>query len=136
MKPADYTPLSALLFAEVCAEAGLPPGVVNVVTGAGGTGAKVAAHPLIDKLAFTGSTGVGRILRRVTAGTGTDRFIILFLGGWGWVERGAAAFAPVMSAVVSCLYFFLGGEGLVDVKSVVAGWLVWSIVCLRRGKGV
>lgn len=72
MKPADYTPLSALLFAEVCAEAGLPPGVVNVVTGAGQTGAKVAAHPLGDKLAFTGSTGIGRILRRVTAGTGSS----------------------------------------------------------------
>ncbi|EGD81126.1 retinaldehyde dehydrogenase [Salpingoeca rosetta] len=79
MKPADYTPLSALLFAEICAEAGLPPGVFNVVTGAGATGAKVAAHPLVDKLAFTGSTGVGRILRRVTAGTGKK--LSLELGG-------------------------------------------------------
>lgn len=70
MKPADYTPLTALLFAEICAEAGLPPGVFNVVTGSGVTGSKLAAHPLVDKLAFTGSTGVGRILRRVTAGTG------------------------------------------------------------------
>ncbi len=80
LKPASYTPLTALLFAEVVAEAGLPPGVVNIVTGSGGeTGASVVAHPDIDKIAFTGSTQVGRIIRRATAGTG--KRLSLELGG-------------------------------------------------------
>jgi aldehyde dehydrogenase (NAD+) len=78
IKPASYTPLTALLFAEALAEAGLPPGVVNVVTG-NKAGAAVVAHPGIDKIAFTGSTEVGRTLRRVTAGTG--KRLSLELGG-------------------------------------------------------
>jgi aldehyde dehydrogenase (NAD+) len=79
LKPAPYTPLTALLFAEVVAEAGLPPGVVNIVTGGDEAGAGIVAHPDIDKIAFTGSTHVGRIIRRVTAGTG--KRISLELGG-------------------------------------------------------
>eukprot|EP00043_Microstomoeca_roanoka_P020821 m.254135 g.254135 ORF g.254135 m.254135 type:complete len:897 (-) comp17725_c0_seq1:268-2958(-) len=79
MKPASYTRLSALLFAEICAEAGLPPGVFNVITGSGSMGSKLAAHPLVDKVGFTGSTGVGRLLRRLTAGSGKK--ISLELGG-------------------------------------------------------
>ncbi len=79
LKPAPYTPLTALLFAEIVAEAGLPPGVVNIVTGDDQTGALIVAHPDIDKIAFTGSTAVGRILRRVTAGTG--KRLSLELGG-------------------------------------------------------
>ena len=58
LKPATYTRLSALLFAEICAEAGLPPGVFNVVTGNGAFGSALAAHPDVDKVAFTGSTEV------------------------------------------------------------------------------
>ena len=58
LKPASYTRLSALFFAEVCAEAGLPPGVFNVVTGSGSMGSHLAAHPDVDKVAFTGSTKV------------------------------------------------------------------------------
>ena len=58
LKPATYTRLSALLFAEICAEAGLPPGVFNVVTGGGAFGSKLALHPDVDKVAFTGSTEV------------------------------------------------------------------------------
>lgn len=79
LKPAEYTPLTALLFAEITARAGLPPGVVNIVTGDGRTGAALAGHPVIKKLAFTGSTEVGRILRRQTAGTGKK--LSLELGG-------------------------------------------------------
>jgi len=78
MKPASYTPLTALLFAEILVEAGLPPGVVSIVTGTK-AGSLVVAHPDIDKIAFTGSTQVGRILRRVTAGTG--KRLSLELGG-------------------------------------------------------
>ncbi len=79
IKPAPYTPLSALLFAEVIAEAGLPPGVVNIVTGGDEAGAALVAHSDLDKVAFTGSTAVGRLIRRVTAGTGIK--LTLELGG-------------------------------------------------------
>ena len=79
LKPAEYTPLSALLFAEVAAETGLPPGVLNIVTGDGATGAALVRHAGIDKIAFTGSTEVGREIRRATAGTGKQ--LSLELGG-------------------------------------------------------
>ena len=69
LKPAETTPLTALLFAEVCEQAGLPPGVVNIVTGAGPTGQAIVDHPGIDKIAFTGSTGVGKMIARSIAGT-------------------------------------------------------------------
>ena len=79
LKPAEFTPLTALLFAELCDDAGSPPGVVNIVTGDGRTGAALVAHPDVDKIAFTGSTEVGRILRTETAGTGKK--LSLELGG-------------------------------------------------------
>lgn len=79
LKPASVTRLSALLFADICAEAGLPPGVFNVVTGDGRFGSALASHPNVDKVGFTGSTEVGKILRRVTAGTGKK--LSLELGG-------------------------------------------------------
>ncbi len=79
LKPAETTPLTALLLAEVCQQAGLPPGVVNVLTGAGETGAAVVAHPGVDKVAFTGSTEVGKQIRRTVAGTG--KRLTLELGG-------------------------------------------------------
>ena len=79
LKPAEYTPLTALFFAELSREAGLPKGVLNIVTGDGATGAALVAHPGIDKIAFTGSTAVGRKIRQVTAGTG--KALTLELGG-------------------------------------------------------
>jgi aldehyde dehydrogenase (NAD+) len=79
LKPASYTRLSALLFAEIVAEAGLPPGVVNVMTGSSKAGSMLVEHPDVDKVAFTGSTDVGRILRRQTAGSGKK--LSLELGG-------------------------------------------------------
>ncbi len=79
LKPAEYTPLTALLFAEISREAGLPKGVLNIVTGAGATGAAVVAHPDVAKVAFTGSTAVGRAIREATAGTG--KALTLELGG-------------------------------------------------------
>jgi aldehyde dehydrogenase (NAD+) len=79
LKPAETTPLTALLFAQVCQQADLPPGVVNIITGAGGTGAALVAHPDVDKVAFTGSTEVGRHIRRTLAGTG--KRLTLELGG-------------------------------------------------------
>jgi aldehyde dehydrogenase (NAD+) len=79
LKPAEYTSLTALYFAELCREAGLPPGVVNIVTGAGETGALLVEHADVAKIAFTGSTEVGRIIREKTAGTGKK--LTLELGG-------------------------------------------------------
>jgi aldehyde dehydrogenase (NAD+) len=81
LKPAETTPLTALLFAQLCSEAGLPDGVVNIVTGDGRTGAAIVEHPDIDKIAFTGSTGVGKAIRRAVAGTGKK--LTLELGGKG-----------------------------------------------------
>jgi aldehyde dehydrogenase (NAD+) len=79
LKPAETTPLTALLFAEVCQQADLPAGVVNIVTGAGATGQALVAHPDVDKVAFTGSTAVGRAIARSVAGT--DKRVTLELGG-------------------------------------------------------
>jgi aldehyde dehydrogenase (NAD+) len=79
LKPAETTPLTALLFAEVCDQAGIPPGVVNIITGAGATGAALVRHPRVDKVAFTGSTEVGKDIQRAIAGTG--KHLSLELGG-------------------------------------------------------
>ncbi|HEY2640721.1 MAG TPA: aldehyde dehydrogenase family protein [Streptosporangiaceae bacterium] len=79
LKPAETTPLTALLLAQVCQQAGLPPGVVNVLTGAGDTGAGLVAHPGVNKVAFTGSTEVGKEIARAVAGT--DKKLTLELGG-------------------------------------------------------
>ncbi|MDH3222642.1 MAG: aldehyde dehydrogenase family protein [Gemmatimonadota bacterium] len=79
LKPAEYTPLTALFFAELVAQAGLPPGVFNLVTGAADAGAALVRHPDVAKIAFTGSTEVGRSIRRATAGSG--KRLTLELGG-------------------------------------------------------
>ncbi|MEH0830092.1 aldehyde dehydrogenase family protein, partial [Micromonospora sp. CPCC 205714] len=79
LKPAETTPLTALLFAEICQQADLPAGVVNIVTGAGDTGRALVEHPGVDKVAFTGSTEVGRAIARSVAGT--RKKLTLELGG-------------------------------------------------------
>lgn len=79
LKPAEQTSLTALLFAEICTQVGLPDGVVNIITGDGATGAALTAHPDIQKIAFTGSTEVGKIIRKTTAGSGKK--LSLELGG-------------------------------------------------------
>ena len=79
LKPAEFTPLTALVFAELCQEAGLPPGVVNIVTGDGSTGETLVKHPDFDKIAFTGSTEVGRAIRSATAPS--HKRLSLELGG-------------------------------------------------------
>ncbi|MFG2228319.1 aldehyde dehydrogenase family protein [Streptomyces sp. NPDC048644] len=79
LKPAETTPLSALFFADICRQAGLPKGVVNILTGDGSTGAALVAHPGVDKVAFTGSTEVGKAIARTVAGT--DKKVTLELGG-------------------------------------------------------
>ena len=79
LKPAETTPLTALAFAEICQQADLPPGVVNIVTGAGRTGQALVEHPDVDKVAFTGSTAVGRAIAKSVAGS--DKAVTLELGG-------------------------------------------------------
>lgn len=79
LKPAEYTSLTALLFADICRQIGLPKGVVNIVTGDGAVGEMITAHEGIDKIAFTGSTAVGRAIRTATAGSG--KALTLELGG-------------------------------------------------------
>jgi aldehyde dehydrogenase (NAD+) len=107
LKPAEFTPLTALLFAELCDEAGLPPGVVNVVTGDGATGAALVAHPDVDKIAFTGSTEVGRIIREATAGSG--KRLSLELGGKSpFLVFDDADLDSVVEGVVDAIWFNQG----------------------------
>ena len=79
LKPAEFTPLTALAFAEICVEVGLPAGAVNIITGDGSTGEALVKHPDVDKIAFTGSTEVGRTIRRATAQS--HKKLSLELGG-------------------------------------------------------
>jgi aldehyde dehydrogenase (NAD+) len=107
LKPAETTPLTALLLAELIHDAGFPPGVVNVVTGAGETGAALAAHPGVDKVAFTGSTEVGKAIRRALAGTG--RRLTLELGGKGaHLVFDDAALDQAVEGIVDGIFFNQG----------------------------
>ncbi len=107
IKPAETTPLSVLVLAEIIADAGLPPGVVNVVTGAGDIGALLVNHPGIDKVAFTGSTAVGRRIQRDLAGTG--RRITLELGGKGAnIVFDDAAQDQAIEGIVNGIFFNQG----------------------------
>jgi aldehyde dehydrogenase (NAD+) len=107
LKPAEFTSLTALRFAELCDEAGLPPGVVNIITGDGRTGAALVAHPGVDKIAFTGSTEVGRIIRSATAGSGKK--LSLELGGKSpFVVFQDADLDSVVEGVVDAIWFNQG----------------------------
>lgn len=104
LKPAEQTPLTALAFAEICAEIGLPPGVLNIVTGAGETGAALVAHPGVAKVAFTGSTEVGRAIRRATAGQGKS--LTLELGGKSpFIVFASADLDAAVEGVVDGIWF-------------------------------
>src|SRR5687768_15214303 len=107
LKPAEFTSLTALLFAEICQEASLPSGVVNIVTGDGRTGEALVKHPDVDKIAFTGSTDVGRIIRTATAGTGKK--ISLELGGKSpFIVFDDADLDSVVEGVVDAIWFNQG----------------------------
>jgi aldehyde dehydrogenase (NAD+) len=107
LKPAETTPLSALHFARICAEAGLPPGVFNVVTGAGETGAALVGHDDVDKVAFTGSTEVGKIIQRRLAGSGKK--LTLELGGKGaHVVFDDAPLDQAVEGVINGIFFNQG----------------------------
>ncbi len=107
LKPAEFTSLTALLFADVCREVGLPPGVVNLVTGDGRTGEALVTHPEVDKVAFTGSTEVGRIIRVATAGSGKK--LSLELGGKSpFIVFEDADLDSVVEGVVDAIWFNQG----------------------------
>lgn len=107
LKPAEFTPLTALAFAEICREAGLPPGVVNIVTGDGATGAALVEHPQVDKIAFTGSTEVGRLIRKATAGSAKK--LSLELGGKSpFIVHEDADLDAAVEGVVDAIWFNQG----------------------------
>jgi aldehyde dehydrogenase (NAD+) len=122
LKPAEFTPLTALAFAAICVETGLPPGVVNIVTGHGATGAAVVAHEGVDKIAFTGSTEVGWAIRKATAGTGKK--LSLELGGKSpFVVFEDADLDSAVEGVVDAIWFNQGqvccaGSRLLVAESV------------------
>jgi len=107
LKPAETTSLTALLFAEVCQQAGLPDGVVNIVTGAGATGAAIVNHPGIDKVAFTGSTDVGKLI--ATSIAGTKKSATLELGGKAAnIVFDDAAIDEAVEGIVNGIFFNQG----------------------------
>jgi aldehyde dehydrogenase (NAD+) len=107
LKPAEYTPLSALAFTEIAHAAGLPPGVLNLVTGDGETGKLMVTHPGLDKIAFTGSTEVGRAIRVATAGSGKK--LSLELGGKSpFIVFDDADLDSVVEGVVDAIWFNQG----------------------------
>ena len=107
LKPAEFTSLTALRFAELCDEVGLPPGVVNVITGDGRTGEALVTHPDVDKIAFTGSTEVGRLIRAATAGSGKK--LSLELGGKSpFIVFPDADLDSVVEGVVDAIWFNQG----------------------------
>ena len=107
IKPAEFTPLTALCFAELAEQAGLPAGVLNVLTGDGETGAAIVAHDGVDKIAFTGSTEVGRIIRKATAGSGKK--LSLELGGKSpFIVFDDADLDSVVEGVVDAIWFNQG----------------------------
>ncbi|MBC7885648.1 MAG: aldehyde dehydrogenase family protein [Saprospiraceae bacterium] len=107
LKPAEFTSLTALLFADICKQIGLPDGVVNIVTGHGTTGAALVNHPDVSKIAFTGSTEVGKIIRKATAGTGKK--ISLELGGKSpFMVFEDADLDSVVEGVVDAIWFNQG----------------------------
>lgn len=107
LKPAEYTSLTALMFAEICTEAGIPPGVINIVTGDGDTGAELVAHADVDKIAFTGSTEVGRIIKLKTSGSGKK--LTLELGGKSpFIVFSDADLDSAIEGVVDAIWFNQG----------------------------
>jgi aldehyde dehydrogenase (NAD+) len=140
LKPAETTPLTALLLAQVCQQAGLPAGVVNVLTGAGDTGAAVVSHPGVNKVAFTGSTEVGKEIARAVAGT--DKKLTLELGGKAAnIVFDDAPIEQAVEGIVNGIFFNQGhvccaGSRLLVQESIadaVVGRLQRRLATLRLG---
>jgi aldehyde dehydrogenase (NAD+) len=132
LKPAETTPLSALLLAEILQQAELPPGVVNILTGAGDTGAALVAHPGLDKVAFTGSTEVGKQIQRRLAGTG--RRLTLELGGKAAnIVFGDAPLSQAVEGIVNGIFFNQGQVCCAGSRLLVQEPIAESVVeALKR----
>src|SRR5437667_3811420 len=140
LKPASTTPLSALLFAEVCQQADLPPGVVNIIPGPSDIGMHLVSHPGVDKVAFTGSTGVGKLIQKATAGT--NKALTLELGGKAAnIVFEDAALDQAVEGIVNGIYFNQGhvccaGSRLLVQESIsdpLIGKLKRRLATLRVG---
>ncbi|SPJ25282.1 aldehyde dehydrogenase family protein [Palleronia abyssalis] len=119
LKPAEYTPLSALAFAEIARECGLPKGVLNIVTGDGATGAALVGHEGVDKVAFTGSTDVGKTIRKQIAGSGKG--LTLELGGKSpFVVFDDADLDAAVEGVVDAIWFNQGQVCCAGARVLVA----------------
>ncbi|HLJ54823.1 MAG TPA: aldehyde dehydrogenase family protein, partial [Chthonomonadaceae bacterium] len=127
LKPAEFTPLTALAFADLCEGAGVPPGVVNILTGDGRTGQALVAHPDVDKIAFTGSTEVGRSIREATAGT--RKKLSLELGGKSpFIVFDDADTDAAIEGIVDAIWFNQGevccaGSRLLVQESIASDFL-------------
>jgi aldehyde dehydrogenase (NAD+) len=133
LKPAEFTPLTALAFAAICVETGLPPGVVNVVTGDGATGAALVAHAGVDKIAFTGSTEVGRAIRKATAGTGKK--LSLELGGKSpFIVFEDADLDSAVEGVVDAIWFNQGQVCCAGSRLLVAEGVADALYAKLRAR--
>ena len=133
LKPAEYTPLTALAFARIAQECGLPAGVLNIVTGDGATGAALVAHAGVDKIAFTGSTEVGRQIRRQTAGSGTA--LTLELGGKSpFIVFADADLDAAVEGVVESVWFNQGEVCCAGTRILVAEAVAARFEALLRAR--
>ena len=133
LKPAEFTPLTALAFAAICVETGLPPGVVNIVTGDGATGAALVAHAGVDKIAFTGSTEVGRAIRKATAGTGKK--LSLELGGKSpFIVFEDADLDSAVEGVVDAIWFNQGQVCCAGSRLLVAEGVADALYAKLRAR--
>ncbi len=133
LKPAEFTPLSAIAFAQIAHEAGLPPGVLNIVNGAGETGAALVGHPDVDKIAFTGSTDVGRIIRKATAGSGKK--LSLELGGKSpFIVYDDADLDSVVEGVVDAIWFNQGQVCCAGSRLLVQEGIAAKLVMKLRAR--
>jgi aldehyde dehydrogenase (NAD+) len=133
LKPAEFTPLTALCFAEIAHEVGIPPGVINIVNGHGETGAAIVEHPDVDKIAFTGSTEVGRIIRKATAGSGKK--LSLELGGKSpFVVYDDADLDSVVEGVVDAIWFNQGQVCCAGSRLLVQEGIAERLVAKLRAR--
>ncbi len=133
LKPAEFTSLTALRFAELCEEVGLPHGVVNIVTGDGRTGDLLVRHPGVDKIAFTGSTDVGRLIRVATAGSG--KRLSLELGGKSpFMVYDDADLDSVVEGVVDAIWFNQGQVCCAGSRILVQEGVAEALVAKLRAR--
>jgi len=133
LKPAEFTPLTALCFAAMLEELGLPPGVVNIITGDGRTGAALVNHPDVQKVAFTGSTEVGRAIRSATAGSGKK--LSLELGGKSpFVVFDDADLDSVVEGVVDAIWFNQGQVCCAGSRILVAESVAERLIAKLRAR--